>query len=313
MSHVEEEENDEHESCHHHHDGDSCGCAVCQMDASRIVHEQSEEDHPSKIKKEISDTAKNLIILFLVTIIVVGACKLVAMPKFVEGILYLGTGILWGGTLFKRGFNSIRHGQLDENTLMTIAVTAAFILGEFSEALMVIILFHLGEMLEEKAVQKSRKDIAQVVNIRPQKANRITAQGEIERVPSKALRIGDKIQIKAGERVPVDAVVINGESSMDRSAITGESAAVGVEAGDRLMSGEVNISGVLTCRCESTFENSTASRIIQMVEESTAKKGHTEKFITRFAKYYTPAVVVMALFTSFVPPILGYGTVAEWV
>ncbi len=315
MKHLGVDEEDEtcheHEHCHHdhahsHNEEEDCGCALCEMKRTSVSHPEEQK------KKAAKWTEQKILAVLAGASAVVIAFGFLGIPQWLKAALYLVLILLWGGPLLKRGVSSLRRMSLDENMLMSIAVVAAFVLGEYFEALMVTILFRIGEFLEEKAVKKSRKDIAHAVNIRPQKANRINKQGEVQEIASRSLKIGDTIQIKVGDRVPVDCRILKGESTMDRSAITGESVAVGVQEGDVLLSGEVNLSGVLTCRCESTFENSTASRIIQMVEESVAQKGKTEKLITRFAKFYTPIVVVLAVITAVLPPLLGYGRFSDW-
>ncbi|MBP1582226.1 MAG: cadmium-translocating P-type ATPase [Oscillospiraceae bacterium] len=304
-----------HEHKHEHkHEGESCGCAMCQLENVKLSEEAAPAASaaPSKEKKAFVLPELSMPLMALIA---VAAVLLSAVPglSLLKGLFYLIPTLLWGKLLFTRGWKAAKRRQLDEHVLTSIAVIAAFLIGEYFEAMMVVILFAIGDWLEVKAVQRSRKDIAAVVNIRPQKANLILPNGEVQNILSKKLRIGDKIQIKVGERVPVDSVILEGQSTMDRSAITGESIAVGVQPGDRVLSGEVNLSAVLTCRCETTYDNSTASKIIQLVEESSAQKGETEKFITRFAKYYTPAVLVMAILTVIVPPLLGWGSFRMWL
>ncbi len=316
----------EHESCscgceHHHehaHDhkseqkGESCGCAMCQLENHHLVEEEAEPASSPKTASSFNLLELSLPVKALITAVLL-LFSLIPLVSPLKPLLYLLMILLWSAPLFQKGWKSAKRRSLDENVLMSIAIIAAFLIGEYFEALMVAALFAVGDWLELKAVQRSRKDIAQVVNIRPQRANLVLSDGQVQVIPSRKLNIGDKIQIKAGERVPVDALILEGQSTMDRSAITGESVAVGVQVGDRILSGEVNLSGVLTCRCETTFDNSTASKIIQMVEESSAQKGETEKFITRFAKYYTPAVVVMAILTTILPPLLGWGSFTMWL
>ncbi len=317
--------NNHHDHCscgcghEHHHEHkheqkhESCGCAMCQLENVKVSEE------PKTVTSAPKQEAKSFVIpelsMPVMAVIAVLAVVLSMIPglSLLKGLFYLIPTLLWGKLLFTRGWKALKRKQLDEHVLTSIAVIAAFLIGEYFEAMMVVILFSIGDWLEVKAVQRSRKDIAAVVNIRPQRANLILPNGEVKNILSKKLRIGDKIQVKVGERVPVDCVILDGQSTMDRSAITGESVAVGVQPGDRVLSGEVNLSGVLTCRCETTYDNSTASKIIQLVEESSAQKGETEKFITRFAKYYTPAVLVMAILTIIVPPLLGLGSFRMWL
>ena len=325
--HCHEYHHHEHEHCscgcgheHHHehkhehkHEGESCGCAMCQLENVKVSEEPVKEAPvQTKASKGFALPEFSMPIMAVIAVVAV-VLSVIPGLSLLKGLFYLIPTLLWGKLLFTRGWKALKRKQLDEHVLTSIAVIAAFLIGEYFEALMVVILFAIGDWLEVKAVQRSRKDIAAVVNIRPQRANLILPNGEVQNILSKKLRIGDKIQVKVGERVPVDCVILEGQSTMDRSAITGESVAVGVQAGDRVLSGEVNLSGVLTCRCETTYDNSTASKIIQLVEESSAQKGETEKFITRFAKYYTPAVLVLAILTIIVPPLLGLGSFRMWL
>ncbi len=304
-----------HDHKHEHkHEGESCGCAMCQLENVKVSEEVEEAPKaaPVPVAKQFKLPELSMTVLGLITALMV-ALSFIPVLSILSPLFYLIPTLLWGRGLFEKGWKAAKRKTMDEHVLTSIAVIAAFLIGEYFEAMMVALLFAIGDWLELKAVQRSRKDIAAVVNIRPQRANLILKNGEVQTILSKKLRIGDSIQVKVGERVPVDCVILEGNSTMDRSAITGESVAVGVQPGDRVLSGEVNLSGVLVCRCETTYENSTASRIIQLVEESSAQKGETEKFITRFAKYYTPAVVVMAILTVIVPPLLGWGSFKMWL
>ena len=296
----------------HKHEHESCGCAMCQLENVTISEEVEEETPADPKAKEFKLPELSMPVMGLIAALAVALSLIPGLSLF-SFLFYLVPVVLWGRSLFERGWKAAKRRSLDEHVLTSVAVIAAFLIGEYFEAMMVTILFAIGDWLELKAVQRSRKDIAKVVNIRPQKANLVLNNGEVQTIPSKKLRIGDTIQVKVGERVPVDVVILEGQSTMDRSAITGESVAVGVQAGDRVLSGEVNLSGVLLCRCETTYDNSTASKIIKLVEESSAQKGETEKFITRFAKYYTPAVIVAAILTIIVPPLLGWGSFRMWL
>lgn len=289
----------------HEHDHDGCGCAMCQLENPSAASET--DDTPSQNEKS------KLIgkILLVAAAFVCG--ELLEVPLAVSFLVSLATIFAWGFDLLKKGFRSLRRLSLDENVLMSIAVVAAFALGEFFEAVMVVVLYSIGEMLEDKAVQKSRRDISEVVNIRPQKANLLLTDGSTQEISSARIRPGDALLLRVGDRVPVDAKVIEGESSMDQSALTGEAIAVGVRAGDTVLSGSVNLSGVLKIQAQSAFEDSTASRMIRLVEESSAQKGQTEKLITRFAKIYTPIVVLCAVLVAFVPPLLGVGGLKDWI
>ena len=288
------------------HSGDSCGCAMCRLEnPSQSVPEEQEEKEPSQKWKWAAKIGAAALALL--------CTEVLELPWLVGFAVSLITILLWGADLLKKAANSFRRKSMDENVLMSIAVAAAFVLGEFFEAIMVVILYSVGELLEEKAVKKSRREISEVVNIRPQRANRLLADGTVKEIPSAQIQVGDLLLVRAGERVPVDGVIEEGESSMDQSALTGEAIAVGVHKGDRVLSGSVNLSGALKIKAQAAFEDSTASRMIRLVEESSAQKGQTEKLITRFTKIYTPLVVLCAVLVAILPPLFGLGEWKQWI
>ena len=248
---------------------------------------------------------------------IIGAVVLTGLSLLIpEGIwrtLVLIIATLWvGWEMILEGLKGFKRFSLDEMTLMTIAVVAAFAIGEGFEGAMVTILFHIGELIENRAVQKGRQRIDALLSIVPENANLCLADGSVETRPAASIKVNETILIRAGERVPLDCAVLEGNSEADTSAVTGESQPVAVEPGSSLLSGMINLSGVLKCRVERDFSNSTASKIAQMVEEATEKKGKTEKFITRFAKVYTPVVVALALLLAVVPSLVT-GNWTEWV
>ena len=290
----------------HNHSGDSCGCAMCRLEnpSQSVPEELQEKESSQKWKWAAKIGAAALALL---------CTEVLELPWAAGFAVSLITILLWGADLLKKAANSFRRKSMDENVLMSIAVVAAFVLGEFFEAIMVVILYSVGELLEEKAVKKSRREISEVVNIRPQKANLLLADGTVKEIPSARIRVGDLLLVRAGERVPVDGVIEEGESSMDQSALTGEAIAVGVRSGDRVLSGSVNLSGALKIKAQAAFEDSTASRMIRLVEESSAQKGQTEKLITRFTKVYTPLVVLCAALVAVLPPLFGFGEWKDWI
>ena len=304
--HHEEECDDECCHEHHHHDHEGCGCAMCQLENPSQVKESEPRDEPQ------NNTAMNVVKISLAAAALLTGGAHIG-PSWLAMLICLITIVVWGRELFVKAFHGLKHRDLDENVLMAIAVVAAFLLGENFEAIMVVLLYSLGEILEQKAVLKSRKDISQVINIRPQKANLLKADGSVQEVYSSKIRPGDMILVRAGERVPVDGVIVEGDSAMDQSALTGEAAAVGVGRGDNVLSGSVNLSGVVKVKASSAFEDSTASRMIRLVEESSAQKGKTEKVITRFAKIYTPLVILCAAAVAVLPPLIGGGEWKTWI
>lgn len=249
----------------------------------------------------------------------IGAVLLVLslMPLFGKfaPLLAIGAAVIPGWDLFEKGIKSALKGKLDELFLLTVAVIAAIVIGEYFEAAIVTLLFRAGEILEDRAVRKSRREIASLTSIRPDTANLQDTDGDTHTVDARSVPIDSVIQIRPGERVPLDCVVISGDSTVDCSSITGESIPVDARASEStaLPSSAINGAGLLSCRTTSDFSNSSASRIISLVEQSSSKKGDTEKFISRFARVYTPIIIVLALALAILPPLLGFGEWREWI
>lgn len=221
--------------------------------------------------------------------------------------------ILIGGDVAYRAFRNIARGQLfDENFLMTLATIGAFALGENIEAVAVMLFYKVGEGFQDYAVERSRESITSLLNIKAEYANLVLGDTTKKVIPD-ALSINDVILIKAGEKVPVDGIVIDGITSLDTSALTGESLPRTTSKGDEILSGSINIDATVTVKVTRTFENSTVSKILDMVENATSKKAKTEQFITKFARVYTPIVVVAAALLGFLPPLLGLGSFSEWI
>lgn len=220
-------------------------------------------------------------------------------------ILFSGYELLWNG------IKNIFHFNFEEETLMTIAVIAAFILGEYTESCLVILLYRLGEFLEERASDKSEESIREIVKIKADTANRVI-ENTTQTVDVKEIKVGDTILIKPGEKVPVDCKMVYGESEIDTSSLTGESNPVYVKKETELLSGGVNLTGAITCEVLRDVENSAASQIVDLVYEATNNKGKTEKFITRFSKIYTPIVIIISILIAIVPFIFKLD-VKEWI
>lgn len=227
-------------------------------------------------------------------------------------ILILFSVIFSGYELILSGIKNLFRFNFEEDTLMTIAVIAAFALGEYVESALVILLYRLGEFLEERAVDKSEESIKEIVKIQAQTANRVI-ENTIETVPVEEIKEEDTILIKPGEKIPVDCQVIYGESEIDTSAITGESNPVYVTKNTQILSGGVNLTGALTCLVLKDVKSSTASQIVDLVYEATNNKGKTEKFITKFSKIYTPAVIIIALLIALLPATFGYLDYRTWI
>ena len=220
--------------------------------------------------------------------------------------LVIGWDVLWDAV---RG---IAHGQVfDEKFLMAIATIGAFAIGEYPEAAAVMLFYQIGEWFQSVAVGRSRKSIAALMDIRPEYAV-VLRDGEEQEVDPEEVAIGETIVLRPGERVPLDGSVLEGSGSLNTAALTGESLPVDVGPGDRVISGSINLTGLLRVRVESAYEDSTVSRILELVENSQEKKARVESFITRFARWYTPCVVISALLLALVPP-LFVGNWGEWI
>lgn len=221
--------------------------------------------------------------------------------------------ILIGGDIVVNAFKNIYKGQVfDENFLMTVATFGAFLIGEYPEAISVMLFYKIGETLQDMAVDNSRKSIKSLLQIKAEYAN-LVINNDIINVSPKELKVGDIVLVKAGERVPIDGVVIEGKSSLDTSALTGESMPRFIEEGREVLSGSINLDGVIKIKATKSYQNSTVQRIMDLVENATQHKANTEKFITKFARYYTPIVVLLAFIIAVIPPFLGYGDFSKWV
>ena len=228
-------------------------------------------------------------------------------------ILYVLSYLIVGFEVVKKAVNNIFHGEFfDENFLMTIATIGAFVIREFPEAVAVMLFYQIGEYFQSYAVKKSRKSIASLMNIRPDYAN-LKVNGNIEKKSPEEIKIGDTIVVKPGEKVPLDGVVMDGKSMIDTSALTGESVPREFKTKDTILSGCINLNGVLEIKVEKEFGESTVSKILELVENATNKKAKTENFITKFSKYYTPIVVFLALIIAIIPPIISKTDMLDWI
>ena len=244
--------------------------------------------------------------LFLVVILLplTGIAQLIA---FLIRYAVVGWDVVW------RAIRNISHGQVfDENFLMTIATVGAFCVGEFPEGIAVMLFYQVGEWFQNYAVGRSRQSISALMDIRPDYAN-VERDGKLVQVDPDEVKIGDTIIIKAGERIPLDGVILEGDSSIDTAALTGESVPRDVQPGDDVISGCINQSGVLKVQVTKVFGESTVSRILDLVENSSSKKAKAENFITKFARYYTPIVVIGAVLLAVIPPLILGGGWSEWI
>ncbi len=236
------------------------------------------------------------------------------IPELALAGVFLAAYLLVGKEILLTAGRNILKGKIfDENFLMTIASLGAFAIGEYPEAAAVMIFYRVGEYMQDRAVSSSRKSISALMDIRPDTANKKTADG-IRVLAAEEIRTGDVIIVKAGEKVPLDGIVTEGSSAMDTRALTGESLPQDVSAGSQVLSGSVNGPGLLEVRVTKEFSESTATKIIELVQNAGSKKAKTENFITKFAGYYTPAVVGVAAGLALIPPFaLGLGSFSDWL
>lgn len=274
-------------------------CKVCHHDHE---HEHGEEN----IKLEITKLVIALAIFILAIIKVV--------PEKVTIWLYVIAYLLSGYGVLLNSIKNIFKGEIfDENFLMGVATIGAFAINEPVEAVAVMIFYNLGELFQDIATSKSKKSIISLMNIKPKIAN-LKVDNEIKRVDPEELKVGDIIIVKPGEKVPVDGVVINGESFVNTSALTGESVPRKVAVDDEVLAGSINENSVIEIKVTKEFKDTAISEIIELVKNSNKNKSKTEKFVTKFAKIYTPIVVLLAVILAFVPPIfVGFEALSEWV
>ena len=264
----------------------------------------SEEEDTGKIKKKLLIGG----ILFVLGIFVP---KTLFIPKLA---VFLVSYLVIGGDVLLSAFKNILNGQVfDENFLMAIATIGAFAIGEYPEGVAVMLFYQLGELLQGIAVNNSRKSIVSLMDIRPDYANIKVGEG-IKKVSPEEIKVGEIIVVKPGEKVPLDGKIVKGASTFDTSALTGESLPREVKAGDDVLSGFINKNGLIEIQVAKVFSESTVSKILYLMENAGSKKSKTENFITKFAKYYTPAVVITALIVAIFPPLLIQGaTFSDWI
>lgn len=240
--------------------------------------------------------------------------KLVEINKWIQFALYLVPYLIIGYDILKKAVKGIIKGQIfDENFLMAVATVGAVALGEFSEGAAVMLFYQIGELFQSVAVGKSRKNITSLMDIRPDYAN-VEIDGKLEKIDPDDVEIGTEIVVNPGEKVPIDGIIISGDSTLNTSALTGESVPRSVKVGDEIISGCINLTGVLRIKTTKEFGDSTVSKILDLVENSSMKKSKSENFINKFARYYTPAVCGGALLLAILPPIIRLvsGTGAMW-
>ena len=246
---------------------------------------------------------KKVLIRILIAAVLVIVCQFIPVHNpYLRLLLFMIPYLVIGYDILRKAFLGIIHGEVfDENFLMAVATVGAVLLGEYTEGVAVMLFYQIGELFQSYAVGKSRRNIAKLMDIRPDYAN-VEVNGRMEKVDPDEVEIGTLITVQPGEKIPIDGVIEEGEASLNTSALTGESLPRQVGRGDEVISGSVNMSGLLKIRTTREFGESTVSKILELVENSSMKKSRSENFITRFARYYTPAVCYGALALAVLPP-----------
>ncbi|MFR0839536.1 MAG: HAD-IC family P-type ATPase, partial [Neglectibacter timonensis] len=261
---------------------------------------------------------KKMLVRIFASAVLLIAAVLIPYEGALRFLLFLPAYFVIGWDVLWRAAKNIIHGQVfDENFLMALATVGAFCTGffgkgEYPEAVFVMLFYQVGELFQSYAVGKSRKSISALMDIRPDYAN-VERDGGLCRVDPEEVQVGDVIVIKPGEKAPLDGVVLEGRSSLNTSALTGESLPREVEPGDDVISGCINLNGLIRVQVTKVFGESTVAKILDLVENSSSKKAKAENFITKFARYYTPIVVVSAVLLAVAPPLFTGGNWAEWI
>ena len=258
---------------------------------------------------------KKMLIRIVIAAVLVVAFSLIPMKGYVKFVLFMIPYLVIGYDILKKAGKDILNRQMfDENFLMAVATIGAILLGDYKEGVAVMLFYQIGELFQSYAVGKSRRNISELMDIRPDYAN-IEQDGSLEQVDPDEVEIGTVIIVQPGEKVPIDGVVVEGTSTLNTSALTGESVPREAKAGDEIISGCINLTGVLKIRTTKEFGESTVSKVLELVEESTSRKSRSENFISKFAKYYTPAVCYGALALAVLPPLVrmfAMGAAPQW-
>ena len=257
---------------------------------------------------------KKLIKIIIALILFVFSMVIKFENVWINNTLYIISYIIVGFEIIRKALRNIIRGKVfDENFLMAVATIGAFTIGEFPEAVAVMLFYQIGELFQSYAVDKSRKSIASLMDIRPDYAN-INRNGKVEKVSPDEVKIGETIIVKPGEKIPLDGIIFEGKTTLDTKALTGESMPREATEGDEVLSGCINLNGVIKVEVTKEFGESTVSKILDLVENASSKKSKSENFITKFAKYYTPIVVIIALFLAILPPLFISGqSFSDWM
>ena len=309
-----------HDHDGHDHDGHGCGCSGHDDHSDRDGHHGLDaigcgcSSHGGHGEAESKNQLKWLIAGAVAFVAGILLEHFTDIPFYYTLAIYIAGYLILGGDVVLRACRNILRGKVfDESFLIAIATIGAFIIGEYAEAVAVMLFYKVGEYFQDMAVGRSKKNIAALMDIRPDYANLLQEDGITATVSPESVKIGDLILVKPGERIPLDGIVTNGTSMLDTSALTGESVPRSANVSDTVLSGSVNQTGVLTIKVTETYGQSTVSKIIELVEHASARKAPTEKFITKFAGYYTPVVVGLAALLAIIPPLLMGGDWSEWI
>ena len=265
-------------------------------------------------KETIVETKRKILPIFISFLLFIISLLIPFENVWMNKILYILSYLIVGAEIVWKAIRNILRGKVfDENFLMTVATLGSFSIGEFPEAVAVMLFYQVGELFQDYAVDKSRKSIASLMDIKPDFAN-VKRENIVQKVNPDEVKIGETILVKPGEKIPLDGKIIEGSSMLDTSSLTGESLPREVHSGDEVVSGCINQNGVLTIEVTEEFGESTVSKILDLVENASSKKSKSENFITKFAKYYTPIVVIIAVLLAIAPPLfLGWATFTDWL
>lgn len=263
---------------------------------------------------EDEDKRGDLIKIIIALILFFIALTVKFNDEIINKVIYIISYIIVGFEIIKRAITNIFKGKIfDENFLMSVATIGAFAIGEFPEAVAVMLFYQIGELFQDYAIDKSRKSIVKLMDIRPDFAN-VLRNNEINKVNPEEVKIGETIIVKPGEKVPLDGYIVEGNTSIDTKALTGETIPQELHEGEEILSGSINISGVIKIKVTKEYGESTVSKILDLVENASSKKSKSENFITKFAKYYTPTVVVIAAIIAIIPPLFIKDAIfEEWI
>ena len=288
-------------------------CHVCGHGCHDAHGSHGSHSHDSHGDEGGKGSLIRLIIGALIFLAGVAALRASEANFYIPAGIFLISYFLLGGEILLCAARNIIKGRVfDENFLMSVATIGAFAIGEFAEAAAVMLFYQIGEYFQQAAMHRSRKSIAELMDIRPDYAN-VKRNGDIDKVSPESVNVGEHIIVKPGEKIPLDGVIVEGDGMLDTKSLTGESLPRRVRAGDAVYSGSVGISGLLTIEVTKLFGESTVAKIIDLVENASEKKAPTESFITKFSRYYTPAVVALAAMLAIVPPLILQGGWPVWI